>query len=107
MGKKLGWYEVEQDTADASIKIKIFSFKWREAEKDPDCYYGDIVLYMTMTGGTWFISEMVLSNPTIEEFNEIAIDVLKIFQKEDPETLPATLKLLDRVLTHEIPDFAV
>lgn len=108
MKKKLGWFELTRnhDLGYEGLIIGIFSINWRAGEDEPDCYYPDIILALDQTknDGLWFISEMNITNPEIEDFAELAIKVLKEIKDKDFETVNEITAHLSTFLEVKIPD---
>jgi hypothetical protein len=107
MAKKLGWYEFRDD-AENGLHVGIFSISWREGEKEPDCYYPDVILQLKQVqdddDGKWYVNEMSITNPSIKDFADIGCLVLLQLSRKDPETISDLIKVLDQYFFNKIPE---
>lgn len=107
MTEKLGWYEVRAGQTENELLFCLFSRKWREdLEKGrADLYYADVeLIYKKDDDGEWFVATMSVTNPTIEEFNELATAVMDAFKKLDPSSVKGMVTLLDEIVEEGLPD---
>lgn len=109
MFEKLGWYEMRLEEGKDAIEFCLFSKKWREYPGTHDRHYPDVsVKYRGMqnNGETeWFISHMYITNPTISEFNELAMEFLKRFKEVDPKNMGELIQRLEEFMDVEVPNY--
>lgn len=109
MVEKLGWYEMRLEEGKNAIEFCLFSKQWRKNPGTHDTYFPDVsVKYRGIenNGETeWFISQMYITNPTISEFNELAMEFLKRFKEVDPKDIGELIQRLEEFMDVGVPTF--